>query len=42
MIEKASVALEIKQDDGNNIIRLGQNLIGRPYDRIKKMSRRQK
>ena len=42
ILEKASIALEITRDNGSNVIRLGSTLIGRPYDRIKKMSRRHK
>jgi RNase P/RNase MRP subunit p29 len=42
MVEKASVAMEIDHEDGVKMIQLGSNLVGRPFDRIKKKSRRHK
>ncbi len=42
MVEKASITLQITRDDGSKTIHSGFDLVGRPYDRIKKASRRQK
>jgi len=40
ILEKASIVLQIFRDDGSKTIQMGKALVGLPYDRMKRLSRR--